>query len=103
MTKLKIGVIGTGRIGKVHIAALVQSVPQAEIIAVADVDLKSAEQVAKSFSITSVSDRPEDIFENKDIDAVIICSSTDTHARYIVESANAGKHIFCEKPVDLSI
>jgi myo-inositol 2-dehydrogenase/D-chiro-inositol 1-dehydrogenase len=103
MTKLKIGVIGTGRIGKVHIATLVQSVPQAEIIAVADVDLKSAEQVAKTFGINTVSDRPEDIFENKEIDAVVICSSTDTHARYIVAAANAGKHIFCEKPVDLSI
>jgi myo-inositol 2-dehydrogenase / D-chiro-inositol 1-dehydrogenase len=103
MTKLKIGVIGTGRIGKVHIATLVQSVPQAEIIAVADVDLKSAEQVAKTFGITSVSNSPEDIFNNKEIDAVVICSSTDTHARYIVEAANAGKHIFCEKPVDLSI
>ena len=103
MTKLKIGVIGTGRIGKVHIATLVQSVPQAEIIVVADVDLTSAEQVAKTFGIKSVSDRPEDIFENKEIDAVVICSSTDTHARYIVEAANAGKHIFCEKPVDLSI
>ena len=103
MTKLKLGVIGTGRIGKVHIATLVQSVPQAEIIAIADVDLKSAEQVAKTFGIKSVSDRPEDIFENKEIDAVVICSSTDTHARYIVEAANAGKHIFCEKPVDLSI
>lgn len=103
MTKLKIGVIGTGRIGKVHIATLVQSVPQAEIIAVADVDFKSAEQVAKTYGIISVSNRPEDIFENREIDAVIICSSTDTHARYIVEAAAAGKHIFCEKPVDLSI
>ena len=42
MKKLKIGVIGTGRIGKVHIATLVQSVPQAEVVAIADINLKSA-------------------------------------------------------------
>lgn len=103
MTKLKIGVIGTGRIGKVHIATLVQSVPQAAVTAVSDLDLQTAEQVARTYGITSVSRRAEDIFENKEIDAVVICSSTDTHARYIVEAAEAGKHIFCEKPVDLSI
>ncbi len=103
MTKLRIGVIGIGRIGKVHIATLAQGVPQAEVTAIADVDLKAAEQVAKTYNITSVSNCSEDIIKNKEIDAVVICSSTDTHARYIVEAANAGKHIFCEKPVDLSI
>lgn len=103
MAKLKIGVIGTGRIGKVHIATLVQSVPQAEVVAVADIDLNSAKQVAEKFGVMSVTDHPDEIIANKEIDAVAICSSTDTHARYIIEAAKAGKHIFCEKPVDLSI
>lgn len=103
MTKLKIGVIGIGRIGKVHIATLVQSVPQAEVLAVADIDLNSARQVAENFGIMSVTDHPDEIIANKEIDAVAICSSTDTHARFIIEAAKAGKHIFCEKPVDLSI
>jgi myo-inositol 2-dehydrogenase/D-chiro-inositol 1-dehydrogenase len=102
MKKLKIGVIGTGRIGKVHIATLVQSVPQAEVTAIADINLLSAKEVARSFGISSVSPST-DIINNPDIEAVIICSSTDTHARYIVEAAKAGKHIFCEKPVDLSL
>ena len=103
MTKLKIGVIGTGRIGKVHIATLVQSVPQAEVVAVADIDLDSAKQVAEKFGIMSVTAHPENIIANNEIDAVAICSSTDTHAHYIIQAAEAGKHIFCEKPVDLSI
>jgi myo-inositol 2-dehydrogenase/D-chiro-inositol 1-dehydrogenase len=103
MTKLNIGVIGTGRIGKVHLAALAQNLPQTKVVAVADVDLESAKQVAEAYGIQSVTDRAEDIFTNEKIDAVIICSSTDTHARYIVEAARAGKHIFCEKPVDLSL
>lgn len=103
MKKLKIGVIGTGRIGKVHIATLVQSVPQAVVVAIADVNTGSANEVAKSFGITSVFNNYMDVINHPDIEAVVICSPTDTHARYIVDAAKAGKHIFCEKPVDLSL
>lgn len=103
MTRLNIGVIGTGRIGKVHIATLVQSVPQAIVSVISDIDQKATEQVARTFGIQSVTSKAEDIFSDNEIDAVIICSSTDTHARFIVDAARAGKHIFCEKPVDLSL
>ncbi len=103
MKKLKLGVIGTGRIGKVHIATLVQSVPQAEVVAIADINLKSANEVAKTFGITSVFSNYLDVIKNPEVEAVVICSPTDTHARYIVDAAKAGKHVFCEKPVDLSI
>lgn len=103
MKKLKLGVIGTGRIGKVHIATLVQSVPQAEVIAIADVNLKSANEVAKSFGITTVFSNYMDVINHPEVEAIVICSPTDTHARYIVDAAKAGKHIFCEKPVDLSL
>jgi myo-inositol 2-dehydrogenase/D-chiro-inositol 1-dehydrogenase len=103
MKKLKLGVIGTGRIGKVHIATLVQSVPQAEVVTIADVNTDSASDVAKSFGISSVFSNYMDVINNPDVEAVIICSPTDTHARYIVDAAKAGKHIFCEKPVDLSL
>ncbi|MEI6050108.1 MAG: inositol 2-dehydrogenase [Bacteroidota bacterium] len=103
MKKIKLGVIGTGRIGKVHIATLVQSVPQAEVVAVADVNLESANEVAKAFGINSVFSDYLDVINYPDVEAVVICSPTDTHARYIVDAAKAGKHIFCEKPVDLSL
>src|SRR5665811_1295173 len=103
MTKLKLGVIGTGRIGKVHIATLVQSVPQAEVVAIADIDIKSAETTAKAFGITSVFTNYLDVINHPEVEAVIICSPTDTHAKYIIDAAKAGKHIFCEKPVDLSL
>jgi len=103
MKKLKLGVIGTGRIGKVHIATLVQSVPQADVIAIADVNLNSANEVAKMYGITSVFSNYMDVINHPEIEAVVICSPTDTHARYIVDTAKAGKHIFCEKPVDLSL
>lgn len=103
MKKLKLGVIGTGRIGKVHIATLVQNVPQAFVVAIADVKLNSANEVAKAFGITSVFSNHMDVINHPEVEAVVICSPTDTHARYIVDAAKAGKHIFCEKPVDLSL
>jgi myo-inositol 2-dehydrogenase / D-chiro-inositol 1-dehydrogenase len=103
MKKLKIGVIGTGRIGKVHIATLVQSVPQAEVVAIADVNRVSANEVAKTFGIATVYNNYLDVIKHSDIEAVVICSPTDTHARYIIDAAKEKKHIFCEKPVDLSL
>ena len=103
MEKINLGVIGTGRIGKVHIATLVQNVPQAEVVAVADVNLDSAKEVAGQFGIKSVYSNYLDVINHPGVDAIVICSSTDTHARIIVDAAKAGKHIFCEKPVDLSL
>ncbi len=103
MKKLKLGVIGAGRIGKVHIATLVQSVPQADVVALADTNINVATEVAKMFGIASVFTDYMSVIKHPDVEAVVICSPTDTHAKYIIDSARAGKHIFCEKPVDLSI
>jgi len=103
MEKLNLGVIGTGRIGKVHIATLVQSVPKANVVAIADTDQASARKVAQAFGIKSVFDNYMDIINHPEVEAVVICSPTDTHAKYTVDAAKAGKHIFCEKPVDLSL
>jgi myo-inositol 2-dehydrogenase / D-chiro-inositol 1-dehydrogenase len=103
MKKIKFGVIGTGRIGKVHIATLVQSVPMAEVIAIADTNLESANEVANIFGITSVYDNYMKAINHPGIDAVVICSPTDAHAEHIIKAAEAGKHIFCEKPVALSL
>lgn len=103
MKKLKLGVIGTGRIGKVHIATLVQSVGQAEVVAVADIDMKSAKETTAKFGITTVFTNYMDVINHPEVEAIVICSPTDTHAKYIIDAARAGKHIFCEKPVDLSL
>jgi myo-inositol 2-dehydrogenase / D-chiro-inositol 1-dehydrogenase len=103
MEKLKIGVIGAGRIGKVHTETIMQSIPEATVVAIADVDLPEAESLAKRFNIPSYSKSYKDVLTNPEVEAVLICSPTNTHAQYIVESAKAGKHIFCEKPVDLDL
>lgn len=103
MKTLKLGVIGAGRIGKVHVSTLVQSVPEAEVVALADINLPAAQELAAKFGIKAVSNNFQDILKNPEVEAVVICSSTDTHADYITAAAQAGKHIFCEKPVDLTI
>lgn len=103
MNKVKIGVIGAGRIGKVHVATLAQFVPNAEVVVIADANIEEAKSLATKFGITQWVDNYKDVITNKDIDAVIICSPTNTHTQYIIEAAENGKDIFCEKPIDLSI
>ena len=103
MKKLKIGVIGTGRIGRVHIKALTQNVPQAEVVAITDINMESARETGRIYGISSVLDNYIDVINNPDVEAVLICSPTDKHARHITEAARSGKHIFCEKPIDLSL
>ena len=103
MEKIKVGVIGTGRIGKLHLENLAIRIPSAEVVAVADVFVEGAEEIAGRFGIKTVTADYREIISNKDVEAVVICSPTDTHAQYTIEAAEAGKHIFCEKPLDLSI
>jgi len=97
---LRFGVIGAGRIGKIHAENLANRVPCAEVAAVADIDQKAAQEMAARLRIPTVLADYHDILSDPMIDAVAICSSTDTHAKIVVEAARAGKHIFCEKPVD---
>ncbi len=103
MKKTKIGVIGTGRIGKVHTETIAESIPEAEVIAIADINISTAQKLADRFLIRSVSGNYRDVITNPEVDAVLICSPTNTHAQYIIEAAKAGKHIFCEKPIDLDL
>ncbi len=100
---LNIGVIGAGRIGKLHAENLVYHIPQAKVNAIVDISLNAAQDTATRLGIPNVSDDPATIFEDASIDAVVICSSTDTHAQFIIEAARAGKPVFCEKPIDHSL
>ncbi len=101
--QLNIGIIGAGRIGKVHAETIAFRVPEARAAAITDLNLDAAAQVAARCGIPVVAPSAEQIFDDPDIDAVLICSSTNTHADLIVRAAQAGKHIFCEKPVDHSL
>lgn len=101
---VRIGLIGLGRIGKLHGENLVKSVRGSKIEAVADIAL-SDEQCswAERYGIKKVFTDPMEIMTDKNVDAVFICSSTATHADLIIAAARAGKHIFCEKPIHTNI
>jgi myo-inositol 2-dehydrogenase/D-chiro-inositol 1-dehydrogenase len=101
--KVNVGIIGAGRVGKLHAGNLAYRIPEANIIAIADIFLEAAEKCAADFQIPSAVKDYREIMENPNIEAVMICSSTDTHARMIEEAAAAGKHIFCEKPIDFDL
>ncbi len=103
MKKLKVGIIGAGRIGQVHAKSITYHIPQAEIVAISDIFVDGAKKVAEELSIPNYYQDYHEILNNPEIEAVLICSSTDTHADIACEAAEAGKHIFCEKPVDLTV
>jgi myo-inositol 2-dehydrogenase/D-chiro-inositol 1-dehydrogenase len=100
---IRFGVIGAGRIGKLHAENLVTQVAGAEVVVIADVDLEAAERTAARLRIPRVARDYEEILADETVQAVAICSSTDTHARIIEQAAAAGKHIFCEKPIDFDL
>jgi myo-inositol 2-dehydrogenase/D-chiro-inositol 1-dehydrogenase len=97
--KVRIGVVGAGRIGKIHIENLVHRVPDAVVVAVADVALEDTKKWAAQYGITNVVADPKELIGDPTIDAIVICSPTSTHAEYVMEAAKAGKQIFCEKPI----
>ena len=97
---LKFAVLGAGRIGQVH-ARAIASVPGAELVAIAEPDKTAAEAARAAFGceIRTI----DDCAAADDVDAVVICTPTNTHADLIEQFARAGKKVFCEKPVDLEV
>ena len=100
---LNVGIIGAGRIGKVHAENLAFRVPEARALAITDLNREAAERVASRCGIPTVAGSVDQILADRAIQAVLICSSTDTHAELIIRAAQAGKHIFCEKPIAHSL
>lgn len=97
---VRFGILGAGRIGKVH-ARAVAATTGAALVAVSDPMEAAAKEVARDYgcAIRSI----DEIAAAGDIDAVVICTPTDTHADLIEKFVRAGKHVFCEKPVDLDV
>lgn len=100
---LKFGVIGAGRIGRLHAENLAFHISKATPAAISDVILTAAEQAAAIARIPMVVEDYRKILDDSTISAVLICSSTDTHAQVMEDAAQAGKHIFCEKPIHLDL
>lgn len=99
-----VGIIGAGRIGKVHTESICNIVKNATIKTIADPFMnEETDRWAKSMGVTNTTKDYKEILNDPEIDAVLICSSTNTHSPISVEAIHAGKHVFCEKPIDHDI
>lgn len=105
MTKeIRVGVIGAGRIGKLHIENLARNIPGVKLIGIAVLHVTSELLTwAKSLGINHVYSDAYELINQPDIDAIVISSSTNTHVDFMIACAKAGKHIFIEKPIDVDI
>ena len=98
---INIGIIGAGRIGRVHGESISKFVPNAKVKAIADPFLNDNTIAwANALGITETYTDYKKILADKDIQAVLICASTDMHSPLSIEAIQAGKHVFCEKPID---
>jgi len=96
---LNVGLIGVGRIGKLHAEHLAYRIPHVRLAAISDVNEEAARACAARLGVARVETDYRAILDAKDIEAVAICSPTDMHAPMIEAAAHAGKQIFCEKPI----
>jgi myo-inositol 2-dehydrogenase/D-chiro-inositol 1-dehydrogenase len=103
MRRVNVGLIGAGRIGRMHANHLAHRRPHINLAAVADVRPQAAEELAAELELPRAFGDHRALLDDTTIEAVLVCSSTDTHARMIEEAAAAGKHVFCEKPLALDL
>ncbi len=101
--QVNVAVIGAGRIGRVHAENLAYRIPAAKLVAIADVIADAAQKLASDLGVPQVTQDYHQVLSDKQVNAVVICSSTDTHAQIMEDAAQAGKHIFCEKPIALDL
>jgi myo-inositol 2-dehydrogenase/D-chiro-inositol 1-dehydrogenase len=100
--KVKIGIAGLGRIGKVHLENLIYRLPDAEVLVVMDIN-PELKELSTSLGVSKFYPNFQDLVDETRLDAIVICSPTDTHLEYIERAAIAGKHVFCEKPLSISV
>lgn len=100
---IKMGLIGTGRMGKVFAHTLAFMVAEVDLVAIADSGSKTGQEVAARFGVPCHYTDYHKLLKHEEIDAVVIATPTSTHARVIRDAALAGKHIFSEKPLGLTL
>jgi myo-inositol 2-dehydrogenase / D-chiro-inositol 1-dehydrogenase len=101
--KLRFGVIGTGLMGRLHAENLAFRIDGAELVAVCDIDRGAGEACAARCKIDAVYDDYRGPLSRSDVNAVVICTPPETHGAIVEAAAKAGKHVFCEKPLDSSV
>lgn len=102
-TRIRIGLIGAGRIGRRHAMTLAAQVPRADLVVICDAVAEVAQDVAATMRIDNWTTDVDAVVGDSSLQAVVIASPTETHAHLIIAAAQAGKDIFCEKPVALDL
>ena len=98
-SKIGVGVVGAGRIGKLHIEHLAQNIPEAELVTICSLHPSDIESFAEQFNVPKVTTDYNTLLVDPQIDAVLVTAPTNTHVEISQAAAKAGKHIFCEKPI----
>jgi myo-inositol 2-dehydrogenase/D-chiro-inositol 1-dehydrogenase len=96
---LRVGVIGAGSIGQQHIRSLTRAVSGASVVGLCDADLSRAASVAGSLDDARVFATGRDLIQSSDVDAVLVASWGHTHEEFVLGAIEAGKPVFCEKPL----
>lgn len=99
---LRIGVIGTGAIGREHIKRFDSNITGCKVVAVSDINVEAATAIAEQYQAKFYKEG-EDLINDNDVDAVVVTSWDPAHARYVLASIAAGKYVFCEKPLATEI
>lgn len=99
---VRLGLVGTGRIGQLHVETLLKS-QIGQLVAITDLNMEAARACAERYGVPKVAEDVSDLLHNHEIQGLLICSSTNTHANFCLAAAHAGKHIFCEKPIDADL
>lgn len=102
MGKIKLGIIGVGRMGQIHLENLVLRFPEVEVVAISDI-MESSRALADKYGISHFYTDYQELIDHPEVEAVVICSPTDMHAANIFSAVRAGKDVFCEKPMDLAL
>src|SRR5215813_319599 len=101
--RLKVGVIGLGRLGSVYVRDLAGRIPETTVVAVADTNRALADQIAAQFDVPNVYASAQELIADRNVDAVVVVTPTDTHREIVVAAAQSKKPTFCEKPPAISL
>jgi scyllo-inositol 2-dehydrogenase (NAD+) len=101
--RLKVGVIGLGRLGSVYVRDLAGRIPETTVVAVADTNRALADQIAAQFDVPRAYSSAQELIADRNVDAVVVVTPTDTHREIVVAAAQSNKPTFCEKPPAISL
>ncbi len=102
MKTVKLAIVGLGRIGKIHLRNLCRNYPEVVVMGAMDA-LDASRRIAEESGVRHFVQTMDELIGLPDLDGIVICSPTNTHADYVEKAAKSGKQIFCEKPLDLSL